>query len=47
MFGVHIADLDPDHRRTAGRAGSLPGDIEQPSPKKKTSPDSSGGPDSR
>ncbi len=30
MLGVHIADLDPDHHRTAGRAGRGPGDLEQP-----------------
>jgi hypothetical protein len=30
MLGVNIADLDPDHHRAAGRAGRVPGDLEQP-----------------
>ncbi len=30
VFGVHIAYLDPDHHRVPGRAGRVPGDLEQP-----------------
>lgn len=30
MLGVNVPDLDPDHHRAAGRAGRLPGDLEQP-----------------
>ena len=29
VLGVNIADLDPDHHRAAGRAGRVPGDLEQ------------------
>jgi hypothetical protein len=29
VLGVNIADLDPDHHRAPGRAGRLPGDLEQ------------------
>jgi hypothetical protein len=29
VFGVNIADLDPDHYRAPGRAGRVPGDLEQ------------------
>ena len=29
VLGVNIADLDPDQHRAAGRAGRLPGDLEQ------------------
>jgi hypothetical protein len=28
--GADIADLDPDHHRAPGRAGRVPGDLEQP-----------------
>jgi len=28
VLGMHIADLDPDHHRTAGRAGRVPGGLE-------------------
>ena len=30
MLGVNIADLDPDHHPGPGRAGRVPGDLEQP-----------------
>ena len=30
MLGVDIPDLDPDHHRVPGRAGRVPGDLEQP-----------------
>ena len=30
MLGVNSADLDPDHHRGPGRAGRVPGDLEQP-----------------
>jgi hypothetical protein len=30
VLSGHIADLDPDHHRTAGRPGRVPGDLEQP-----------------
>jgi hypothetical protein len=30
VLGVHIADLDPDDHRVSGRAGRVPGDLEQP-----------------
>jgi hypothetical protein len=29
VLGVNIADLDPDHHRAPGRAGRMPGDLEQ------------------
>jgi hypothetical protein len=47
VLGVNIADLDPDHHRAPGRIGRVPGDLEQPWPRKNTSPGSSGGPNSR
>jgi hypothetical protein len=28
--GLDLADLDPDHHRAPGRAGRVPGDLEQP-----------------
>ena len=30
VLGVNVADLDPDHHRVPGRAGRVPGDLEQP-----------------
>ena len=30
MLGVNIPDLDPDQHRAPGRAGRVPGDLEQP-----------------
>jgi hypothetical protein len=27
VLGANVADLDPDHRRTAGRVGRVPGDL--------------------
>ena len=30
LLGMDIADLDPDHHRAPGRAGRVPGDLEQP-----------------
>jgi hypothetical protein len=30
MLGVDIPDLDPDQHRAPGRAGRVPGDLEQP-----------------
>jgi len=29
VLGVNVADLDPDHHRTAGRPGRVAGDLEQ------------------
>jgi hypothetical protein len=29
VLGMHITDPDPDHHRTAGRAGRMPGDLKQ------------------
>ena len=30
MLGANVPDLDPDHHRAPGRAGCVPGDLEQP-----------------
>ena len=30
VLGAHIPYLDPDHHRAPGRAGRVPGDLEQP-----------------
>jgi hypothetical protein len=38
VLGMHIADLDPDHHRAPGRAGRVPGDLEQPLPEEKHQP---------
>ena len=38
VLGVNIADLDPDHHRVPGRAGSVPGDLEQPLPEEEHQP---------
>jgi hypothetical protein len=38
VLGVNIADLDPDHHRVPGRAGRVPGDLEQPLPEEEHQP---------
>ena len=38
MLGVNIPDLDPDQHRVPGRAGRVPGDLEQPLPEEKHQP---------
>ena len=38
MLGVNIPDLDPDQHRAPGRAGRVPGDLEQPLAKEEHQP---------
>jgi hypothetical protein len=47
VLRVNVAHLEPDHHRVPGRVGREPGSLEQPWPRKNTSPGSSGGPNSR
>jgi hypothetical protein len=45
--GVAIPDPDPDHHRPPGRAGCMPGDLEQPLAGEEHQPGSSRRPNSR
>ena len=47
VLGADIPYLDPDHDRVPGRAGRVPGDLEQPLAEEEHQPGMSGGPNSR